>query len=144
MIKAEIADMPHKIHLVADQFWETTELTEYLAYFLPVIPSLMGLPLEFLPRVVAAEMFDEIIIRQDKNLRGKTEEELIEMILNGIKSIDQNKPITIIPSEREAIIYAFEHAKKGSMLVLCSDVVPDALNLVMQFKEEEVERLKKA
>jgi len=94
--------------------------------------------------VVAAEMFDEIIIRQDKNLRGKTEEELIEMILNGIKSIDQNKPITIIPSEREAIIYAFEHAKKGSMLVLCSDVVPDALNLVMQFKEEEVERLKKA
>jgi cyanophycin synthetase len=104
----------------------------------------MGLPLEFLPRVVAAEMFDEIIIRQDKNLRGKTEEELIEMILNGIKSIDQNKPITIIPSEREAIIYAFEHAKKGSMLVLCSDVVPDALNLVMQFKEEEVERLKKA
>lgn len=93
---------------------------------------------------VAARMFDEIIIRQDKNLRGKTEQELIEMILNGIKSIDPDKPITIIPSEHDAIVFAFKHAKKGSMLVLCSDVVPDALNLVMKFKEEEAEMLNKS
>jgi cyanophycin synthetase len=86
---------------------------------------------------VAASMFDEIIIRQDKNLRGKTEQELIEMIHNGIKSVDPNKKITIIPSEHEAIMHAFKHATKGCMLVFCSDVIPDALNLVMKFKEEE-------
>ncbi|MDP4662372.1 MAG: cyanophycin synthetase, partial [Salibacteraceae bacterium] len=91
--------------------------------------------------VVAAEMFDEIIIRQDKNLRGKTEKELIDMIHAGIKSVDPNKKITIIPSEHDAIVHAFEHATKGSLLVLCSDVVPDALNLVMKFKEEEAEKL---
>jgi cyanophycin synthetase len=87
--------------------------------------------------VVAAEMFDEIIIRQDKNLRGKTELELIEMIHNGIKSVSDKKPVTIIPSEHDAIIHAFKTATKGSLIVLCSDVVPDALNLVMKFKEEE-------
>jgi len=86
---------------------------------------------------VAAEMFDEIIIRQDKNLRGKTEEELIEMIHEGIKSVDPNKPVTIIPSEEEAITHAITKAKKGSLLVFCTDVVPDALNLVMSFKEKE-------
>lgn len=90
---------------------------------------------------VAAEMFDEIIIRQDKNLRGKTEGELIEMIQAGIKSVDINKKVTIIPSEHEAIIYAFKHAVKGSLIVLCSDVIPDALNLVMQFKETEAKAL---
>jgi len=90
---------------------------------------------------VAAEMFDEIIIRQDKHLRGKTSEELIEMINNGIKSVDPKKKVTIIPSEKEAITFAIKNVKKGSLIILSSDVVPDALNLVMQFKEEESNRL---
>jgi cyanophycin synthetase len=90
---------------------------------------------------VAAEMFDEIIIRQDKNLRGKTEEELIGMIHEGIKSVDSDMPVKIIPSEDEAISYAIKNAKKGSMIILCSDVVPDALNLVMKFKEQEGKEL---
>ena len=86
-------------------------------------------------------MFDEIIIRQDKNLRGKTDKELIEMIHKGIKSVDPNKPVKIIPSEEEAITYAITNAKKGSLLVFCSDVVPDALRLVMDFKEKEANAL---
>ena len=90
---------------------------------------------------IAAEMFDEIIIRQDKHLRGKTEEELINMIHDGIKMVDPNKKVTIIPSENEAIAHALKNAKKGSLIVLCSDVVPDALNMVMKFKEEEANRL---
>lgn len=90
---------------------------------------------------VAAEMFDEIIIRQDKHLRGKTAEELIKMIHDGIKSVDPKKVVTIIPSEKEAITYAINNVKKGSLIILCSDVVPDALNLVMHFKEEESNRL---
>lgn len=93
---------------------------------------------------VAAETFDEIIIRQDKNLHGKTEKERIEMIHKGIKSVDPNKPVTIIPSEKEAITHAITNTKKGSLLVLCSDVIPDALNLVMKFKEEEAKILLEA
>jgi cyanophycin synthetase len=86
---------------------------------------------------IAAEMFDEIIIRQDKRLRGKTEEELIKMLADGIKMKDPNKKTTIIPSEKEAITYAVKNAVKGSLIVLCSDVIPDALALVEQFKEQE-------
>lgn len=87
---------------------------------------------------IAAEMFDEIIIRQDKRLRGKTEEELIKMLDDGIKMFDAGKKTTIIPSEKEAITYAVKNAVKGSLIVLSSDVIPEALNLVKHFKEMEM------
>jgi cyanophycin synthetase len=86
---------------------------------------------------IAAEMFDEIIIRQDKRLRGRTEQELIKMLNDGIQMKDPNKKTTIIPSEKEAIKFAVKNAVKGSLIVLCSDVIPDALDLVKHFKEQE-------
>ena len=86
---------------------------------------------------IAADMFDEIIIRQDKNLRGKSEKELINMLDQGIKKRDPKKKTTIIPSEKEAITYAVNHAEKGSLIVLCSDVVPDALEMVKELKKKE-------
>jgi cyanophycin synthetase len=88
---------------------------------------------------IAAEMFDEIIIRQDKRLRGKTEEELIKMLDDGIKMKDPKKKVTVIPSESEAIKYAIKNAKKGSLIILCSDVIPEALDLVKKLKDLETE-----
>ncbi len=86
---------------------------------------------------LAAKMFDEIIVRQDRNLRGRSEQEIIELMLKGIHAVDPSKKITVIPSEPEAIDYAFKNAKKGSFIIICSDVVPDALDQVMKYKEEE-------
>ncbi|MEM7037040.1 MAG: cyanophycin synthetase [Bacteroidota bacterium] len=90
---------------------------------------------------IAAEMFDEIIVRQDKHLRGRTEEELIAMLRSGILAEKPDIKLTVIPSEKEAITHAIKNAADGSLIVLCSDVVPDALDLVMKFKEEEANRL---
>jgi cyanophycin synthetase len=39
--------------------------------------------------------------------------------------------------ETEAIDYAIRNAKKGSFVVICSDVVPDALGQIMRLKEQE-------
>lgn len=91
---------------------------------------------------IAAEMSDEIIIRQDKRLRGKTEEELIKMLDDGIKMKNPKMKTTIIPSEREAITYAVNNAKKDSLIILCSDVVPDALELVQKFKAQDAAGVK--
>lgn len=90
---------------------------------------------------ISAEMFDEIIIRQDRNLRGRTETELIELMKDGILAHDPNKKITIIPNESEAINYALTHAVDGSMIIMSSDVVPDALDMVMKFKEKEAKEM---
>ena len=61
-------------------------------------------------------------------MRGKTEQELIKMLNDGIMMKDPNKKTTIIPSEKEAITHAVKNAVKGSLIVLCSDVIPDALD----------------
>jgi cyanophycin synthetase len=90
---------------------------------------------------IAAEMFDEIIIRQDKHLRGRSENEIIKMLEEGIKKAGLGKKTTVIPSEKEAITHAIKNAKDGSLIVICSDVVPEALDLVTKLKEEESNRL---
>ena len=86
---------------------------------------------------LAAGMFDEIIIRQDKNLRGRTDQEIIELMLQGVQLIDKTKKVKVIPTETEAIEFAIKNAKKGAFITICSDVVPDALEQIMKFKEEE-------
>lgn len=85
----------------------------------------------------AANIFDEIIIRQDKNLRGRTEEEIITLMTQGIHQVDPNKKITVIKKESEAIDYAINNAIKDSFIVITSDVVPDALEQIKQYKAEE-------
>lgn len=86
---------------------------------------------------LAAQMFDEIVIRQDKNLRGRTEQEIIDLITTGIYRIDPDKKVTVIKKESEAIDFAIRNATKDSFITICSDVVPDALEQVMRLKEEE-------
>lgn len=86
---------------------------------------------------VAASMFDEIIIRQDKNLRGRTEEAIIELMTEGIHSVSKDKKITVFRKEREAIDHALNNAVAGSFITICSDVVPDALDQIMKYKEKE-------
>jgi cyanophycin synthetase len=86
---------------------------------------------------VAGGMFDEIIIRQDKNLRGRSEEEIIDFMKKGITEVGGNKKVTVIPKEKEAIDFAIQNAVHGSFITICSDVVPDALEQIMKHKEQE-------
>jgi cyanophycin synthetase len=86
---------------------------------------------------LSAQMFDEIIIRQDRNLRGKSDDEIIALMVKGIKEVDPNKRFTIIKKEEEAIRQAIGNAPTGSFVTLCSDVVPDALALVLKLKEQD-------
>jgi cyanophycin synthetase len=86
---------------------------------------------------LSAKMFDEVIIRQDKNLRGRSDIEIIDLMVKGIKEVDAKKKVTTIPKESEAIDYAIKNAKKGSFITICSDVIPDALDQIMKYKEQE-------
>ncbi|MBK6628872.1 MAG: cyanophycin synthetase [Flavobacteriales bacterium] len=86
---------------------------------------------------LSARMFDEIIIRQDRNLRGKSDDEIIALLVKGIHEVDPAKKFTILKKEEEAIRHAIGTAPKGAFVVLCSDVVPDALQLVLKLKEQD-------
>ncbi|MFS8082973.1 MAG: cyanophycin synthetase [Ginsengibacter sp.] len=87
---------------------------------------------------ISARNFDEIIIRQDKNMRGRTPDEIVDLLVAGIKEAGGEKlPLNIIHKESEAITYAYTHAKPGSLITIMCDVVPDALEFIKNLKEEE-------
>lgn len=78
----------------------------------------------------AAEMFDEIIIRHDKDGRGRTNEELTKLITDGIQSAKPDAAITVISDEIEALEYAMEHARKGTFIAVSSDQVQKSIEFI--------------
>ncbi len=87
---------------------------------------------------ISARYFDEIIIRQDKNLRGRTAENIVELLVEGINSHKEKEiPVTIIYNEKEAIMHAYNTAKPGSLITIMCDVVAEALDLIKGLKEKE-------
>lgn len=90
---------------------------------------------------IAARMFNHIIIRQEKHLRGRTEEEIINLILEGIKSSGKEVSYEIIPKETEAIKHAISIAKEGTFITALSDVVTNAIDIVQQYLDKESEEI---
>ena len=88
---------------------------------------------------IAARMFDHIIIRQEKYLRGRTEEEIIGLIMEGINESGRNVTHEIIPKEVEAIKHAINNAQEGSFITALSDVVTNAINIVQEYLDKESE-----
>ena len=87
---------------------------------------------------LSAQYFDEIIIRQDKHLRGRTAEEIVNLLIEGINSSKtKDIPITIIYNEKEAIMHAYNTAKPGALITIMCDVVAEALDMIKGLKEEE-------
>jgi cyanophycin synthetase len=88
---------------------------------------------------IAARMFDHIIIRQEKHLRGRTAEEIIELILEGIQKVDRKVTYEIIPKEIEAIKHAISIAEEGTFITALSDVVTNAIEIVQEYLDKENE-----
>jgi cyanophycin synthetase len=87
---------------------------------------------------ISGRSFDEIIIRQDKNLRGRTAEEIVGLLIEGINETKTKEiPIETIYNEKEAILYAYNNAKPGSLITIMCDVVAEALDLIKSLKETE-------
>jgi cyanophycin synthetase len=88
---------------------------------------------------IAARMFDHIIIRQEKYLRGRTEEEIIGLIMEGINESGRTVTHEIISKEVEAIKHAINNAQEGSFITALSDVVTNAINIVQEYLDKESE-----
>ena len=88
---------------------------------------------------IAGRMFDHIIIRQEKHLRGRTEEEIINLILEGIAESGNDVTHEIISKEVEAIKHAIDNAEEGSFITALSDVVTNAIDIVQGYLDRENE-----
>ena len=90
---------------------------------------------------IAGRMFDHIIIRQEKYLRGRTEDEIVNLILSGIEESGRNVTHEIISKEVEALKHAMNSAHDGSFITALSDVVTNAIEIVQEYLDKESEEL---
>ena len=86
---------------------------------------------------ISAKHFDEIIIRCDKNLRGRSAEEIIQLLKDGIESVNNNIPVMTIANENEALEYIYANPHEGALYTIMCDVVAGALDKIRELKERE-------
>lgn len=88
---------------------------------------------------IAARMFDHIVIRQEKHLRGRTEQEIINLILEGIEESKEDTTYEVVTLETEAIRHAISLAQDGTFIVALSDVIDNAIDIVQSYLDAEIE-----
>ncbi|MBI2967989.1 MAG: cyanophycin synthetase [Bacteroidetes bacterium] len=86
---------------------------------------------------VAARIFDEIVIRQDKHIRNRKPEDIITLLKKGIFESKPKIKVTYIPDEMKGIEYLIHHGRKGDFIVIGCEQIFEALELVGKLKEKE-------
>ena len=88
---------------------------------------------------ISAEMFDHIIIRQDKFLRGRKAEDIVKLLVEGIHDANPQQSYEYIPKEVEALNHAFSLAEKGTFITALSDVIDNAIEVVQSYLDNDRE-----
>ncbi|MBO6185726.1 MAG: cyanophycin synthetase [Chryseobacterium sp.] len=87
---------------------------------------------------IAGRMFDHIIIRNEKHLRGRTEEEINGLIIDGMQSSGKDVSYETIPKEIDALKHAMGMAEDGTFITALSDVISNAIDLVQDYQAREL------
>ncbi|WP_027385552.1 cyanophycin synthetase [Chryseobacterium gregarium] len=93
---------------------------------------------------IAGRMFDHIIIRNEKHLRGRTEDEINGLIIEGMQSSGKSVSYEIIPKEIDALKHAMGMAEEGTFITALSDVISNAIELVQEYQTKELQEEDKA
>lgn len=88
---------------------------------------------------VSAQMFDKIYICQEKYMRGREQQELIDLLLEGITAIDPNKEVVTINDSQKCLEDAIDTAEKGSYITILSNTVDNVIERVTQHLDQELE-----
>ncbi|MDB5192458.1 MAG: cphA [Segetibacter sp.] len=88
---------------------------------------------------VAANMFDEIIIRQDDDKRGRSVEEINDLLKEGIRKVSKKIKISEMDCETTAIDFALDNAKPNVFIVFFSDKVEKVIEHVTRRLQQDQE-----
>ncbi|HEX3006326.1 MAG TPA: cyanophycin synthetase [Bacteroidales bacterium] len=87
--------------------------------------------------MAAADIFDKIIIRMDEDKRGRTDNEISNLLIEGIRKVKPYMPVEIIPDELQAIQHAVENAPEDSIIVHLSDNIKNCIAFAKKLQKEE-------
>lgn len=85
---------------------------------------------------IAADNFDRVVIRAGNYLRGRTEQEMFDLLQQGIAQSENKPQVRVIPDSRNAIHHAIKHARKGELVVTLADLVPKDIGYVQEYRDE--------
>jgi cyanophycin synthetase len=87
---------------------------------------------------ISAEMFDNVIICQEKYLRGRERDEIVKLLIEGLKQVKPEIDIQIINKAKEAFKYAVKNIIPGSFVTIIGDSVSNAVELVQDYQDKEI------
>ena len=76
---------------------------------------------------IAGRIFDEVVLRQDRDLRGQTAEQIRATMERGLRTDKPDLPITYIEREAEAIEHVLSTAPKGAVITLFTENISAVL-----------------
>ena len=85
----------------------------------------------------AAEIFNEIIIKHDE-ARTRNNQQITDLLLEGIKEANPVLKPLIISNESEAVKYALDNVKKDSFIFVCANEVTDVIDQVTEALKKEI------
>lgn len=86
---------------------------------------------------IAARMFDKIIICQEKYLRGRNPQDLINLLMEGIAEVKPDIEVIINNSGDDCLKYLIATAKSGSFITILSGTIDDAVAKVSDYLDKE-------
>ncbi len=86
--------------------------------------------------LLAAQMFDYVIIRQEADLRGRGGDNIIELLKKGIASADKEITVEVIENENLAVEKALEIANKGEIVVALSEMYQNVIDIIQKHKAQ--------
>lgn len=88
---------------------------------------------------ISAAMFDKVVICQEKYLRGRPQEELVELLTTGLQEVKPNIEIVTDNNGTSALKNLIENAKDGSFITILSDTIDNAIHKVTSYLDSELE-----
>lgn len=89
----------------------------------------------------AGRIFDEIIIRHDNDMRGRSYEELDRLLTTGIRRVNVDVPISYYGHECEAVERAMELRKPKSLMVVLIDNVRAVTECIVKHQQKEKQEM---
>ncbi|WP_313260675.1 cyanophycin synthetase [Sphingobacterium sp.] len=79
---------------------------------------------------ICAQIFDRLVLRTDRNCRGRRPKEIIELLLKGIRERDREMEVVIEIPEAMAIGRALDSLEEGELVFISSDDSRATLEIV--------------
>ena len=85
---------------------------------------------------IAADAFDRIVIRPGHYLRGRTAENIYELLQKGISQSEASPQVRIIADSRDAMLHGIKNGRKGELVVTLADRVPDDIAFLHDIRDK--------